>query len=202
MRDVLVFLTDGFADWESSYVMAALNQPHTGYQIKTIAIDKDPKQSIGGLRALPDYSLKDFSDFSNVAMLIITGGNDWKNEKNRQAKYLVDAAIDNGIPIAAICDATTFLAKNGFLEKNKHTGYSLAYLKQEAPNYRGDENYIEAQSISDGNLITANETGALEFAKQILEKLGVLEVDGEQLDEWYRLYKNGFFPELRGESMI
>ncbi|MBP1082208.1 putative damage-inducible protein DinB/putative intracellular protease/amidase [Bacillus capparidis] len=199
MKEVLVFLTDGFADWEASYVMAELNQPHTDYQIKTIAIDTEPKQSMGGLRVLPDYSLKDFANVSNVAMFILPGGNDWRNERNHKAKDLIEECLKHNIPVAAICDAGTFLAKYGFLDNNKHTGYTLSYLKQNAPNYRGDENYIDAQAICDGNIITANETAALEFSKLILDQLGVMK--SEQLDEWYAVFKKGLYPqETEGTS--
>jgi hypothetical protein len=30
MKKVLLFITDGFADWEASYVTAELNKPGTG----------------------------------------------------------------------------------------------------------------------------------------------------------------------------
>lgn len=108
-------------------------------------------------------------------MLIIPGGTGWKEEKNQQAKKLVEFCFTEDIPVAAICDATTFLGNHGFLEQYKHTGNSLAYLKEAAPNYKGDEKYIDQQSVSDGSLITANGTGALEFSRDILCKLAVLE---------------------------
>jgi len=60
LKNVLVFIIDGFADWEASYVTAELNKPGTGFQVQTIAIDKNPKKSMGGLTVLPDYSLLDF----------------------------------------------------------------------------------------------------------------------------------------------
>ncbi|MEH7341578.1 glutamine amidotransferase, partial [Priestia megaterium] len=41
----------------------------------------------------------------------------------------------HNIPVAAICDATAFLGNYGFLDQNKHTGNSLPYLKEGAPNY-------------------------------------------------------------------
>lgn len=140
MKKVLVFITDGFSDWEASYVTAELNKPGTGFQVQTIAIDKDPKISMGGLTVLPDYSLQDFSFKLEFGMLIIPN--------------------------------------------------SLPYLKEGAPNYRGDEKYIEEQSVSDGCLITANGSGALEFSRDILSKLDVLE--GKELKEWYALFKTGF----------
>ena len=190
MKKVLVFITDGFADWEASYVTAELNKRGTGFQVQTIAIDKNPKVSMGGLTVLPNYSLQDFSSKLEFTMLIIPGGTGWREEKNHQVKKLVSFCFEHNIPVAAICDATTFLGNYGFLDQNKHTGNSLLYLKEGAPNYRGDQNYIEEQSISDGCLITANGSSALEFSRDILEKLDVLK--GKELEQWYDLFKNGF----------
>ena len=190
MKKVLVFITDGFADWEASYVTAELNKPETGFQVQTIAIDKNPKVSMGGLTVIPDYSLQDFSFSLEFVMLLLPGGTGWREEKNHQVKKLVSVCLENTIPVAAICDATTFLGNYGFLDQHKHTGNSLPYLKEGAPNYRGDKNYIEEQSVSDGCLITANGSGALEFSRDILNKLEVLK--GKELEEWYDLFKNGF----------
>ncbi|MGE6603511.1 MULTISPECIES: type 1 glutamine amidotransferase family protein [Lysinibacillus] len=190
MKNILVFIIDGFADWEASYVTAELNKPGTGFQVQTIAIDKNPKKSMGGLTVLPDYSLLDFPFDLEITMLIIPGGTGWKEEKNQQAKKLVEFCFTEDIPVAAICDATTFLGNHGFLEQYNHTGNSLAYLKEAAPNYKGDEKYIDQQSVSDGSLITANGTGALEFSRDILCKLAVLEK--KELKEWYDLFKKGF----------
>ncbi|MBE1553822.1 type 1 glutamine amidotransferase family protein [Sporosarcina limicola] len=192
MKKVLIFITDGFADWEASYVSAELNKPKTNFQVQTIAIDKEPKISMGGLTVLPDYSLQDFSYELEFTMLIIPGGTGWREEKNHQASKLVDFCFDKEISVAAICDATTFLGNHGFLDDHNHTGNSLPYLKEGAPNYRGDEKYKDEQSVSDGHLITANGSGAIEFSRDILKKLDVLE--GEELTDWYNLFKKGYFP--------
>ncbi|KOP75771.1 thiamine biosynthesis protein ThiJ [Bacillus sp. FJAT-21351] len=198
MKKVMVFITDGFADWEASYVTAELNKQGTGFQVQTMAIDKHPKTSMGGLTVLTDYSLKDFPFKLDFAMLIMPGGTGWREEKNHQVKKLVSFCFEHNIPVAAICDATAFLGNYGFLDQNKHTGNSLPYLKEGAPNYRGDENYIEKQSVSDGCLITANGSGALEFSKDILNKLNVLK--SKELEEWYALFKNGFI-KITGEHI-
>ncbi len=78
------------------------------------------------------------------------------------------------------------------MDNHKHTGNMLANLKNRAPGYKGDRHYIEAQSVSDGNLITANGSAAVEFSRHILEKLGVLE--GDKLEEWYSIFKKGYLP--------
>lgn len=193
MKEVLLFVTDGFADWEASYVCPEINKPETGYQVKTIAIDKEPKRSMGGLRVLPDYDIHHYPSYQEIAMLIIPGGTGWREEKNQQAKAVVDYCLQHDIPVAAICDATTFLGNHGFLDQVNHTGNTLHFLKQGAPRYQGESCYVEAQSVSDGNVITANGSGALEFSRHILAKLQVLE--GEQLDQWYHIFKKGYLAE-------
>ncbi|ULL14028.1 glutamine amidotransferase [Paenibacillus sp. H1-7] len=189
-KQVLVFITDGFADWEASYITTELNSPETGYRVKTIAIDKQPKVSMGGLRVLPDYDLADHPSLAEIAMLIIPGGTGWREEHNQQASRIVAQCVEHDVPIAAICDATTFLANHGFLENNKHTGNMLETMKEGAPNYRGDRLYVHAQSVSDGNVITANGSAAVEFSRHILERLGVMQ--GEQLEQWYDIFKKGY----------
>ncbi|NMH68410.1 glutamine amidotransferase [Bacillus sp. RO3] len=188
MKKVLVFITDGFADWEASYVTAEINQAGTGYEVETMAIDKEPKVSMGGLKVLPDHCLEDYP--SEFEMLIIPGGTGWREEKHVQVKKMVEYCFEQDITVAAICDATTFLGEHGFLDDHKHTGNSLSYLKEGAPHYRGEDHYMEKQSVSDGCVITANGTAALEFSRDILRKLGVLE--GEKLEEWYEMFKGGF----------
>ncbi|MDZ5712679.1 type 1 glutamine amidotransferase family protein [Jeotgalibacillus haloalkalitolerans] len=190
MKNVLVLVTNGFADWEAAYVTAEVNKPGTGYQVKTIAVDLHPKTSMGGFNVLPDYSLQDFSFDLPFSMLIIPGGTGWKSEQDQRLKQLVQYCVDHQISVAAICDATIFLGKNGFLDHSKHTSNTLPYLKQHAPDYKGEQNYIDAQSVSGDDLITANGSGAVEFSRDILSRLNVLE--GEALNRWYDIFKVGF----------
>lgn len=192
LKEVLLLITDGYADWEASYACAELNKPETAYRVRTMAIDKEPKTSMGGLKVLPDYELSDIPFHSKPAMLIMPGGTRWREPENEPARIVVDYCVQNNIPVAAICGAATFLGMYGFLNKIDHTGNSLAALREGAPDYAGEAYYSEAQSVSAGNFITANGSGAVEFAKHILEKLRVYE--GEELEEWYRIFKKGYHP--------
>lgn len=96
---------------------------------------------------LPDYSLVDFP--LEIEMIINPGSSSWREEKNHQAKKIVDYCFGRDISVAVICDSTTFLGSHWYLDHLKHTGNSLPYLKKGAMNYRGDKNYIAEQSISD-----------------------------------------------------
>ncbi|MFB1100233.1 type 1 glutamine amidotransferase family protein [Terribacillus sp. JSM ZJ617] len=187
-KTVLIFLTDQYADWEVSYVAAELQAPHSEYQVKTVTLDGKPVSSIGGFKVLPDYSLAETKTI-DFHMLILPGGNTWRQPETVPVKELVAHCVANNIPVAAICDATVFLGRYGFLEGRKHTSNTLEYLKEGAPIYTGEEDYIDAQSVRDGNLITANGTAPLEFAQDILKMLAVRE--DEKIDRWYRFFKEG-----------
>jgi putative intracellular protease/amidase len=189
-KEVLIFIFDGYADWESAYVCSELNAPKTGYTIKTLSLDKKPKTSMGGICVLPDYSVDDFpADFS---MLILIGGYAWMEQRNNAVLPLVEYAIKKQIPIGAICNAANFMAENGYLDQIRHSGNTLEFMKVQAPHYKGDQNFIEKQAVCDSSIVTANGTATLEFAKEILLLLKA-KPETEVLN-WYNENKSGFYP--------
>jgi len=186
-KEVLLVLTDQWADWEASYAVWLTNSVPE-YTVKTIAVDKQPKVSAGGLRAVIDYAIDEYKYFDNLAMVILTGGFAWKNDRYDEIAKFVKKARDLYVPIAAICGATVFLGKHGLLDNVKHTGISLERFQKE-PEYNGQESFISAQAVADQGFITANGTAALEFAREIFRVLKVY--DDEDMDEWYDEFKNG-----------
>ena len=188
-KEVLVFISDGYADWESAYICAELNKPGTGFTVKTLALDKSPKRSMGGFTVLPDYSVEDCPQ--DFRLLILVGGTSWLGNANGAILPVLDRCRERKIPIAAICDACTFLAAHGFLDDQAHTGNSLAYIREHAPSYRGAAYFEERQAVAADGLITANGTSAVEFAREILRRLGVM--DEAQLETWYRMFKIGYY---------
>ncbi|MDS0525174.1 glutamine amidotransferase [Clostridium sp. SHJSY1] len=188
-KEVLVFIFDGYADWESAYICSELNGAETDYVVKTLSLDKETKISMGGFRILPDYDVNDYPQ--NFEMLLLIGGDAWMKQKNNDIELVVEHAISNHIPIAAICNGVNFLAEKGHLDKIKHTGNTLAYMKSQAPHYKGDRNFIEKQVVCDLGIITANGTASLEFAREIMLCLNFKSI--EKIDEWYRFNKLGFY---------
>lgn len=188
-KEILVFIFDGYADWEPAYVCSELNASDTGYQVKTISLDKNPKVSMGGFHVIPDYSVFDYP--KQFDLLILTGGYAWMEQKNNGILPLVRYAVNNHIPVGAICNAANFMAENGFLDAVKHTGNTLTFMMSQAPHYKGKENFLERQAVCDSEIITANGSGTLEFAKEILQLLRVK--PEERVLEWYRLNKFGMY---------
>lgn len=190
-KEILVFLSDNYADWEGAYVCSEINKPETGFVIKTLAVDTDTVKSMGGFTILPDYTVDTLP--AQFEMLILIGGTSWLQGKNDRVQSVVDLCISKKIPVAAICDACTFLADKGYLDSIKHTGNSAEYLEQFATHYKGKAKFVEKQVVCANNFITANGTSAVEFAAEILKCLHVMEQD--DLRNWFQMFKVGFYGE-------
>lgn len=184
-NEILVLLTHQWCDWEASYAIAVANS-FSDYKVKTIAIDELPKISMGGIRAGIDYSIESYNSYEKLAIVIIPGGLSWEDNDYDEIKIFVKRLTENKIPIAAICGATYFLCRHGFLDSVKHTGDSLELFKS-AKGYKGEKLYIPSQVVVDGGFITANETGAVEFAYEIFK---LLKVDSdEEMNQWFHNFK-------------
>lgn len=188
-KEVLLILTDRWADWEASFAIAEVNSVPE-YAVRTIAVDKSPKASIGGIRADIDYMISEYQITPDVAMVILSGGFSWKESRHEEIAAFLRKAEGMNIPIAAICGATVFLGKHGFLDRRRHTGDNLErFLKEKG--YGGKEYYVPAQLVADQGVITANETAAVEFAREIFR---ILRIDAEdEIEKWYAHYKHGAF---------
>ena len=187
---VLVFLLSNFADWEAGYLTAELNSDKESnpYCIKTVGVSGEAVHSIGGLTVLPDYSLDSLP--AEYEALILIGGTSWREPVAEQIVPLVKTTLQNNKLVAGICDSSAFLAKHGFLNNVKHTSNSLKDLKIYAANeYTNAQNYLNEPAVADGNIITANGTAPLEFARLVFTKL---QLDSDQaIKMWYDFYKLG-----------
>lgn len=186
-NEILLLLTDRWCDWEASYAVAVANS-FSDYEVKTIALNKSPQISMGGLKTSIDHCISDYEDFSNAVIAILPGGLSWEENDYDEITEFVKQLTERNIPIAAICGATTFLCKHGFLNNVKHTGDSLE-LFQSQKGYSGQSLYMETQVVVDGGFITANETAAVEFAYEIFK---LLKVDSdEEMNQWFDNFQNG-----------
>lgn len=173
---------DTFADWETGHTTAHLTQ--NGFTVRTVGLTTDPVTTMGGLRVRPDLALADLSP-ADSSLLILTGAALW-DTGDTLAPFAAAARtfLAAGVPVAAICGATAGLAREGLLDDRAHTSAVSFYLA--ATGYGGGERYVEADAVTDGDLITAGPTEPVALAREVFARLGVYE--GEKLDAWYRLF--------------
>ncbi|MDE6924580.1 MAG: glutamine amidotransferase, partial [Acetatifactor sp.] len=81
------------------------------------------------------------------------------------------------------------VANAGLLDQRLHTSNGSGYLEMCSPCYKGQQFYVDKPSVADHNLITAGSTGALLWAKQIMERLDVFQPD--TLEAWYAYFSSG-----------
>ncbi|MBT2469586.1 glutamine amidotransferase [Streptomyces sp. ISL-66] len=183
-RVVHVAVYDTFADWETGHTTAHLAQ--RGYQVRTVGLTADrPVTTMGGLRIQPDLALTNLRP-EDSALLILAGATAW-DTGDELAPFAAKAEefLASGVPVAAICGATAGLARAGLLDDRAHTSGASFYLGGQ-PGYAGSAHYVEADAVTDGDLITAGPTEPVAFAREVFARLGAYKPD--VLDAWYRLF--------------
>ena len=190
-KTVLFVLLESYAEWEAAYLSSALRMlAGADYEVKTIAPTREPVHSIGGFCTLPDF---DFGCApSDYCALILIGGMSWRTEAARRVRPLVEDCLRKGALLGAICDASTWLGATGALNEVRHTSNMLDDLKALAgANYAGEALYVREQAVRGGNIVTANGTAALEFAREVL--LALEAAPEEAILEWYNFHKLGYY---------
>lgn len=195
IKNVLFVILNDFADWEAAPLAAAINQKD-GWQVQTVSLTKAPIRSMGCFTVLPDMTVDEAmkTDFTGT---ILIGGKSWRSENAKQVVPLITYALRQNAVVGGICDASVFLGTTGALNSVAHTSNQLADLQDYAgAAYTGAERYQNIQAVRDGNIITANGTAALEFAKEALLALGTM--TEQEADQWYALYKLGWYTAMKG----
>ena len=191
MKKILFVILDQWADWEAAYLSSAIRMlGQNQYAIKTVSLTKDSVESIGGFHVLPDYDIQSIP--TDYEALILIGGMTWRNEAAQKIKPLVEKCFENNKVLGGICDASAFLGTVGVLNNVNHTSNDLNDLKQWADKaYIGEEKYIMKQAVSDRNIVTANGTAPLEFAKEVMLTLKV--APENKIIDWYNYHKLGYY---------
>lgn len=194
-NEILYILLPDFAEHEMVYLAEAIAsdefslKENPKYINKFVASTLDPIKSIGGFRIMPDYSFDTMPD--DYAALVLIGGFGWVTPVADKVAPIVRQTVENGKIVGAICNAASFMAKHGFLNDVKHTGNGIDQLKLwGGENYTNHTGYVHVQAIGDKNIVTANGSATLEFAKELLL---LLENDmPERIEMYYQFNKQGF----------
>ncbi|WNI23922.1 type 1 glutamine amidotransferase family protein [Streptomyces sp. ITFR-16] len=181
-RTAYLAVYDTYADWETGHTTAHLAQ--NGFTVRSVGPTTDPVTSMGGLTVRPDLALHGLRP-EDAELLILPGAALWDSgDALAPFARTARAFLDAGVPVAAICGATAGLAREGLLDGRKHTSAVSFYLA--ATGYAGGEHYVDADAVTDGDLITAGPTEPVAFAREVFARLGVYE--GKKLDAWYQLF--------------
>ena len=191
MKKIMFVILEQYADWEAAYLSSAIYMlGQDKFEVKTVSLTKDIVTSIGGFRTVPDYDIHSVPEDYEAVILI--GGMTWRNENAQQVKMLVEKCVENGKVLGGICDASAFLGTVGVLNNVNHTSNDLNDLKQWAGSaYTGEEKNIKKQTVCDKNIVTANGTAALEFAREVMLTLKIAEEN--KIIEWYNFHKLGCY---------
>ncbi len=194
-NEILYILLPDFASHEMVYLMEAISsdeqqlKTNPKYVNRIVAPTAEPACAIGRFKVISDYTFDNIPD--DFAALVLIGGYGWLSPVADVVKPIVRKAIGKGKIVGAICNGASFMAKCGFLNNVRHTGNGVEQLKLwGGENYTNPDGYIHAQAVSDRNIVTANGSGALEFAKELLL---LLENDTpERIEMYYQFNKQGF----------
>ncbi len=194
MFTVYVYVLDTLADWELGHVISEL---HSGrffkrdapeVSLKTVSVTKEPIHTMGGLRIMPDCLIDDIV-VGETGVLLLPGADTWHDPKHGAILEKAREFLALGATVCAICGATAALADLGLLDNRAHTSNGAGFLEMVSPCYKGQNFYIDKLSVKDNNLITAGSAGALLWAKQIIERLGIFEAN--TLEAWYDYFNTG-----------
>ena len=195
-KEVLFVLIPEYADWEFALLAPGLRRGfgvwEPQYDVKIVAPDESPVTSIGGVRCLADYTFQTMPE--DYAALVLVGGLNWWGEEAMRVVPLVKQALARQVVVGAICDASAFLGANGFLNEAAHTSNGLAYLQGKAGSaYRGEARYQNVPSVRDGNLVTANGVGFVDFTCNMLAALDAAQE--KEIAAMRAAFTSGMFPE-------
>ena len=195
MSEILYVLLPQFADHEIPFLAEGITngemgpRPKPAYRNKIVAASLDPVTSTSGFRMLPDYTFDTMPD--DYAAIVLIGGYGWQGPEAAKVTPIIRQAIERKKIVGAICNATSWMASQGFLNNVRHTGNGLEQLKQwGGDRYTNEAGYQNQQAVSDQRIVTANGTGHLEFGRELL-KLLRNDTD-EQIERYYQFMKQGF----------
>ncbi len=194
MFTVYVYVLETLADWELGYITSELHSERffkkdaERVSLKTVSYSKEPIHTMGGLTVIPDC-LTDDIVVSETSVLLLPGADTWNDPRHGAILKKAGEFLSIGATVGAICGATTALANYGLLDNRRHTSNGQGFLEMFCPAYKGQNFYVDEPSVADNNLITANPTASLLWAKQILERLDVFQAN--TLEFWYEYFSTG-----------
>lgn len=185
VQNVGIYITNTMADWEYAYLttqIAEAEELKPG-RFALQFVGDEPVCSMGGLKVAPTMT---FEEAVALDCLVVPGAKTYASG-HEQLERLTRKLVERGVPVAAICGATVFLGRNGFLDSRKHTSNAAEVLQ--VSGYSGEDHYVDAPAVSDQGVITAGAVHAVSFTAEIMRAIGLYSAD--MIDAWEKLYVTG-----------
>jgi putative intracellular protease/amidase len=184
-----VAVYDSLADWEVGHLLAELRTGRfTGeaWTIVTVGPTTETITTMGGLRVEPDQAVAEL-DPAASDLLVLPGADLWDEGRGEDFAAAAGRFLDAGVPVAAICGATTGLARAGLLDGRRHTSAAAGYLA--ASGYAAGDLYVDERAVVDGDLVTAGPQSPVQFSRATLAMLGL--ASEETLEAYEAVFHRG-----------
>ncbi|MCR9137958.1 MAG: DJ-1/PfpI family protein [Alphaproteobacteria bacterium] len=172
MPKIVIVLTNGYADWECSF-LNGIGQAYYNVETTKVTPNGDNVISMGGLKTIPDDALETIRPDAFDAM-VLCGGTIWETADAPDTASLARSFLDADKTVAAICGGTLALARAGLLDDRRHTSNAAAFLTGNVDAYLGQSHYVDAvTAIDDRNVITAPGHAPARFSAAVFRAVGV-----------------------------
>ena len=91
-KKILIFLFDGFSDWEISYLTPEINKSEQ-FDLVYFSKDGNSVSSMGGLQISPNASLAEIN-IEDLDMLILPGGTACEKGENKELNQFTKAVFE------------------------------------------------------------------------------------------------------------
>ncbi len=71
------------------------------FAVKTVAFNKEPILTLGGLTIIPDYSISEV-DFSAVSALLLPDSSNWGDERNQEILEKVLKCLNSNMQVQQV----------------------------------------------------------------------------------------------------
>ncbi len=185
---LLIF--DGMADWEAAHALCEINKSGK-YEVVTVGFSAAPVSTMGGLRIVPEATIKDVNH-DEACIFIMPGGDMWEQNTDEEITILLRRLNVRQVPIGAICGATLAIARAGLTRERRHTSNAKEYLKAMVPDYEDEEFYADELAVTDQKIITASGLGSIVFGREVIRELDIYSEADTQV--WFEMFKHGVYP--------